>query len=75
MSRLRRATQAELDVAVAALRNGETVAFPTETVYGLGANARHQSGRWVAHQRCEDLDDKRAPQPLHDPAVSHVPAR
>jgi len=25
--------------AVALLRNGGTVAFPTETVYGLGANA------------------------------------
>jgi L-threonylcarbamoyladenylate synthase len=40
MSRLRRATQQELEAAVAALRNGELVAFPTETVYGLGANAR-----------------------------------
>lgn len=40
MSRLRRATQKELDDAVTALRNGELVAFPTETVYGLGANAR-----------------------------------
>jgi L-threonylcarbamoyladenylate synthase len=39
MTRLR-ATQKELDEAVAALRNGELVAFPTETVYGLGANAR-----------------------------------
>lgn len=40
MSRLRRATQQELEAAVTALRNGELVAFPTETVYGLGANAR-----------------------------------
>jgi L-threonylcarbamoyladenylate synthase len=36
----RRATAQELDEAVTALRNGELVAFPTETVYGLGANAR-----------------------------------
>jgi L-threonylcarbamoyladenylate synthase len=36
-----RATQKELDVAVRALRDGEVVAFPTETVYGLGANARN----------------------------------
>lgn len=43
MSRLRRATQQELEAAVAALRNGELVAFPTETVYGLGANARDPS--------------------------------
>lgn len=43
MSRLRRATQQELEAAVSALRNGELVAFPTETVYGLGANARDPS--------------------------------
>jgi L-threonylcarbamoyladenylate synthase len=40
MARLRRATQKELEEAVTALRNGDLVAFPTETVYGLGANAR-----------------------------------
>ncbi len=40
MARLRRATQKELEAAVTALRNGDLVAFPTETVYGLGANAR-----------------------------------
>jgi L-threonylcarbamoyladenylate synthase len=40
MARLRRATQQELEAAVSALRNGDLVAFPTETVYGLGANAR-----------------------------------
>jgi L-threonylcarbamoyladenylate synthase len=34
-----RATQVEIDTAVQALRDGELVAFPTETVYGLGANA------------------------------------
>ena len=34
-----RATQLELDTAVQALRDGEVVAFPTETVYGLGADA------------------------------------
>ena len=28
-----------LDRAAAALRDGKLVAFPTETVYGLGANA------------------------------------
>ncbi|HMW16916.1 MAG TPA: L-threonylcarbamoyladenylate synthase [Accumulibacter sp.] len=33
------ADPAELDRAVAALRAGELVAFPTETVYGLGADA------------------------------------
>jgi L-threonylcarbamoyladenylate synthase len=34
-----RATQTEIEDAVAALRTGELVVFPTETVYGLGANA------------------------------------
>src|SRR5580693_5724667 len=39
MVRVIRATQQEIDAAVQALRDGELVAFPTETVYGLGANA------------------------------------
>jgi L-threonylcarbamoyladenylate synthase len=34
-----RATQTEIEQAVEALRSGELVVFPTETVYGLGANA------------------------------------
>jgi L-threonylcarbamoyladenylate synthase len=33
------APSAEVERAVAALRSGELVAFPTETVYGLGADA------------------------------------
>ena len=33
------ASAADIDAAVAALRAGELVAFPTETVYGLGADA------------------------------------
>lgn len=32
-------TSSELSVAINLLRQGECVAFPTETVYGLGANA------------------------------------
>jgi len=35
-----KATQ-NLDLAVSYLRSGELVAFPTETVYGLGADARN----------------------------------
>jgi L-threonylcarbamoyladenylate synthase len=34
-----RASQSEIEAAVEALRAGDLVAFPTETVYGLGANA------------------------------------
>ncbi len=41
MAKAIRASQAELNAAVQALRDGEIVAFPTETVYGLGANAQH----------------------------------
>jgi L-threonylcarbamoyladenylate synthase len=37
--RVVRTRQAEVDRAVLALRAGDLVAFPTETVYGLGANA------------------------------------
>ncbi|HSY07925.1 MAG TPA: L-threonylcarbamoyladenylate synthase [Steroidobacteraceae bacterium] len=36
-----RASQVEIETAVQALRDGELVAFPTETVYGLGANAKN----------------------------------
>jgi L-threonylcarbamoyladenylate synthase len=36
-----RLPQDEIDEAVEALRNGEVVAFPTETVYGLGADAQN----------------------------------
>ena len=36
-----RAAPEDLQVAVRALRAGELVAFPTETVYGLGADARN----------------------------------
>ena len=48
-----RASQAELDAAVQALRDGELVAFPTETVYGLGADASRDdaAGRIFAVKR------------------------
>ena len=36
-----RLPQDEIDQAVEALREGELVAFPTETVYGLGADAQN----------------------------------
>jgi L-threonylcarbamoyladenylate synthase len=35
-----RATQTEIEKAVETLRAGDLVVFPTETVYGLGANAQ-----------------------------------
>jgi L-threonylcarbamoyladenylate synthase len=41
MVKVVRATQVEIETAVQALRDGDLVAFPTETVYGLGANAQN----------------------------------
>ena len=68
MVKVVRATQAELDAAVQALRDGELVAFPTETVYGLGAHAAHPAalrkvfevkGRPVSHPLIVHLDSPR----------------
>jgi L-threonylcarbamoyladenylate synthase len=68
MVRVVRATQVEIDAAVQALRDGELVAFPTETVYGLGANAQNPAavakifaakGRPAAHPVIVHLDSPR----------------
>jgi L-threonylcarbamoyladenylate synthase len=56
--------QAELDAAVQALRDGELVAFPTETVYGLGAHAGHPA----ALRRVFDLKGR----PLSHPLIVHL---
>ena len=53
-----------LDRAAALLKAGELVAFPTETVYGLGAdatNARAVAGIFAAKER-----------PFFNPLISHV---
>jgi L-threonylcarbamoyladenylate synthase len=74
-----RATQTEIEQAVEALRTGELVVFPTETVYGLGANASNPAavrkifevkGRPPDHPVIVHLDD---PRYLHR-WVSEVPA-
>ncbi|HLJ39243.1 MAG TPA: L-threonylcarbamoyladenylate synthase [Steroidobacteraceae bacterium] len=71
MARAVRATQVEIETAVQALRDGELVAFPTETVYGLGANAQNPAavrkifeakGRPAAHPVIVHLD---SPKYLH----------
>jgi L-threonylcarbamoyladenylate synthase len=63
-----RASQLELDAAVQALRDGDVVAFPTETVYGLGANALYApalqkiytlKGRPTSHPLIVHLDSRR----------------
>ncbi len=68
MVRIVRATQVEIETAVQALRDGELVAFPTETVYGLGANAQNPAavrkifeakGRPTSHPVIVHLDSPR----------------
>jgi L-threonylcarbamoyladenylate synthase len=60
MAKVLRATQLELEAAVQALRDGELVAFPTETVYGLGAHAGHP----VALRRVFELKGRPTTHPL-----------
>jgi L-threonylcarbamoyladenylate synthase len=64
MVRVVRATQFELDAAVQALRDGELVVFPTETVYGLGAHAGHPA----ALRRVFELKGR----PLSHPLIVHL---
>ena len=63
-----RASQSEIEKAVEALRSGDLVVFPTETVYGLGANASNPAavrkifevkGRPPDHPVIVHLDDPR----------------
>ena len=62
------ATSEDIDAAVATLRAGGLVAFPTETVYGLGANAADRAavaqifslkGRPTDHPVIVHIDDPR----------------
>ncbi len=64
MVRVVRASQVEIDAAVQALRDGELVAFPTETVYGLGANAQNPS----AVRRIFEAKGR----PLNHPVIVHL---
>ncbi len=71
MVKVVRASQVDIDAAVQALRDGDLVAFPTETVYGLGANATDRAavskifaakGRPLSHPVIVHLD---SPKFLH----------
>jgi len=71
MVKVVRASQVDIDAAVQALRDGDLVAFPTETVYGLGANAQNPAavrkifeakGRPLSHPVIVHLD---SPKFLH----------
>jgi L-threonylcarbamoyladenylate synthase len=64
-----RLPQDDIDRAVQALRDGEVVAFPTETVYGLGADAQNPDavrkvyelkGRPATHPLIVHIDHPRA---------------
>ena len=58
-------TDADIQQAAAALRDGKLVAFPTETVYGLGADATN--GTAVA------LVYAAKGRPAFNPLITHVP--
>ena len=60
-----RAIEADLNMAAQLLRNGQLVGFPTETVYGLGADAR--DGTAVAN-----IYDAKG-RPSFNPLIVHVP--
>jgi L-threonylcarbamoyladenylate synthase len=64
MNAASRVTPEQIERAVQALRAGEPVAFPTETVYGLGADA----GNPAALQRVFDLKGR----PSTHPLIVHV---
>jgi len=64
-----RLPQEEIEQAVEALRDGEVIAFPTETVYGLGADAQNPDavhrifelkGRPATHPLIVHIDHPRA---------------
>ena len=65
--RRRRSQTAATERAVALLREGETVALPTETVYGLAADALNP----IAVARIFEAKDR----PRFDPLIVHLPDR
>ena len=64
MVKVLRASQIEIDAAVQALRDGDLVAFPTETVYGLGANAQNPA----AVRKIFEAKGR----PLNHPVIVHL---
>ena len=66
MARIVEATETAIREAAAALRAGRLVAFPTETVYGLGAAARDP--------QAVDLIYRLKGRPRGHPLIVHLPA-
>lgn len=60
-------TKTSIDRAVELLKNGEAVAFPTETVYGLGADVRNPS----AIEKVFSLKGR----PADNPLIIHIASR
>src|SRR5215204_570484 len=75
MVRVVRATLIELENAVTALRDGELVVFPTETVYGLGANAQNPAAVRLIFELKERPADHPVIFHLDDPKYLHRWAR
>ena len=57
-------SESDLRIAAAALSAGKLVAFPTETVYGLGANA------YDSQALARVFEAKR--RPAFDPLIMHI---
>lgn len=57
-------SEQELAQAQSLLSEGDVVAFPTETVYGLGANAYNQ----VAVEKIFSIKNR----PAHNPLIAHI---
>ncbi len=64
MARIVRATERDIAEAAALLRRGRAVAFPTETVYGLGADSFSETGLRLVY----DLKGR----PADNPLIAHV---
>lgn len=60
-------TPGNIDIAARIIRSGGTVVFPTETVYGLGANALNASA-------CEKIFAAKG-RPADNPLIVHVSSR
>jgi L-threonylcarbamoyladenylate synthase len=58
-------SEENVKLAGQALKEGKLVSFPTETVYGLGANALNE-------QACLSIFETKG-RPLTDPLIVHVP--
>ena len=64
MVEILRANQQNLKEAGKAIRRGELVAFPTETVYGLGADATNDQAVASIY--------KAKGRPSHNPLIVHI---